>query len=486
MPSRSSWKTFLGLLAISLLALAVHGYHYGIEDEAIYLPAVKQRLSATLYPFDSAFFQAQSQLMLFDRLIAALCRLTHLRVDWAFFLLYCLTTFLFVLALRRLGERFFPDEPSRWAAVLLPAALLTMPVAGSAVFIMDQHMHPRNLATVALLFALAAVLDKRWVAAGVLVVAAAAIHPLVTLYGASLLCMFAWRRTVPLHFLALAVFLAFAWFLLPPPPAGWWHAVEAYIFISEWAWYKWLGILGPLACLLGCAQWASRSGLPLVVTSARRLVWYGLFYFSVTAAFTFIPRFAQLTPSQPMRALQLPYLFLFLFAAGLIWRTFPRQRILACVLYAGLCGGMFYAQRQEFPASPHVEWPGKAPVNPWLRAFDWIRRNTPVEAYFVLHPRYLERPGEDFHGFRGLAERSALADMIKDRSVATVRPALADDWWRQAEAQLNWSNFGVSDLRALKQRFGVDWVLLERGAPPLPGSLVCPYQDGRLLVCRID
>ncbi len=296
MPSRSSWKTFLGLLAISLLALAVHGYHYGIEDEAIYLPAVKQRLNAALYPFDSAFFQAQSQLMLFDRLIAALCRLTHLSVDWAFFLLYCLTTFLFVLALRRLGERFFPDEPSRWAAVLLPAALLTMPVAGSAVFIMDQHMHPRNLATVALLFALAAVLDKRWVAAGVLVVAAAVIHPLVTLYGASLLCMLAWRRTILLHFLALAVFLSFAWFLLPPPPAGWWHAVEAYIFISEWTWYEWLGILGPLACLLGCARWASRSGLPLVVTSARRLVWYGLFYFSVAAVLQLHPAFCPIDP----------------------------------------------------------------------------------------------------------------------------------------------------------------------------------------------
>jgi hypothetical protein len=202
MPSRSSWKTFFGLLAIFLLALAVHGYHYGIEDEAIYLPAVKQCLNAALYPFDSAFFQAQSQLMLFDRLIAALCRLTHLPVDWAFFLLYCLTILLFVLALRRLSERFFPDEPSRWAAVLLPAALLTMPVAGSALFIMDQHMHPRNLATVALLFALAAVLDKRWLAAGVLVVAAAAVHPLVTLYGASLLCMFAWRRTILLHLVA--------------------------------------------------------------------------------------------------------------------------------------------------------------------------------------------------------------------------------------------------------------------------------------------
>jgi hypothetical protein len=44
------------LTLITTLALAVHGFHYGIEDEAIYLPAVKKNLDPALYPFDSVFF----------------------------------------------------------------------------------------------------------------------------------------------------------------------------------------------------------------------------------------------------------------------------------------------------------------------------------------------------------------------------------------------------------------------------------------------
>jgi hypothetical protein len=59
--------------------------------------------------------------------------------------------------------------------------------------------------------------------------------------------------------------------------------------------------------------------------------------------------------------------------------------------------------------------PGRASANPWLQAFDWIRQNTPTDAYFALDPEYMAAPGEDYHSFRALAERSQLADNIKDR-----------------------------------------------------------------------
>ncbi|MGD0014313.1 MAG: hypothetical protein ABSD56_07815 [Bryobacteraceae bacterium] len=482
---RLQWKRILGVLIIAILALLIHGYHYGIEDEAIYLPAVKQHLNGALYPFDSAFFDSQSRLTLFDEFMAVLCRVTHLPPDWVFFSVYCLSTFLFVLVLRQLAERFFRDARARWASVLLPSALLTVPVAGTALFIMDQHLHPRNLSTIALLFALVAVLDKRRVTALVWVALAAAFHPLMALYGASLLSMFAWR-TLRLHFLGFALFLPFAWFLLPPASAAWRQAIEPYYFLSEWAWYEWVGILGPLVLLMACGRWAASRELPLISFGTRTLVLFGVFYFLVAATVTFVHRFAQLAPLQPMRSLQLIYLFLFFFAGGIAGQTYGRHWGFASVLFLALCAGMHYAQRQEFPASPHIELPGRVPHNSWMLAFDWIRRNAPMRAYFVMHPRYLERPGEDFHGFRALAERSVLADQIKDRSVATVYPGLAQEWLEQSEAQRNWSSFGPADLHRLKQRFGVDWALLERAIPPFSGDMVCPYQNDQIQVCRID
>ena len=270
------------------------------------------------------------------------------------------------------------------------------------------------------------------------------------------------------------------------PGCGTAAAVQDYYFLPNWAWYEWVGIFAPLAGLAGCAAWASSRKLSVLARAVRRISLFGWFYFAVAVAVAFVPRFAQLAPLQPMRCLQLIYLFLFLVAAGLAAAAFPRWWKPAAVLFVALCGGMAYAQRQEFPAGPHIEWPGRTTANDWLRAFDWIRLNTPVRAYFVMDPRYLERPGEDFHGFRGLAERSMLADLIEDRAVASVRPEVAGVWRSQSEALHNWSAMDLAGFRDLKRRFGVDWALLERAVPPATTGLVCPYENAQLRVCRLD
>ena len=44
-----------------------------------------------------------------------------------------------------------------------------------------------------------------------------------------------------------------------------------------------------------------------------------------------------------------------------------------------------------------------------------------------MDPNYLAAPGEDYHSFRALAERSQLADAIKDTAVVTKVPELGPD-----------------------------------------------------------
>jgi hypothetical protein len=151
-------------------------------------------------------------------------------------------------------------------------------------------------------------------------------------------------------------------------------------------------------------------------------------------------------------------------------------------LFLPLAAVMLFAQRQTYPASAHLEWPGTVSSNRWLQAFDWIRANTPVAGFFAIGPRYMERPGEDFHSFRALAERGVLADVTKDGSVVTQVPGLAPLWLEQVEAQAGWERFGKQDFERLHARFGVDWLLLEQ--PGIPG-LDCPYQNPSLKVCRI-
>jgi hypothetical protein len=95
----------------------------------------------------------------------------------------------------------------------------------------------------------------------------------------------------------------------------------------------------------------------------------------------------------------------------------------------------------------------------------------------------MARPGEDFHGFRAIAERSMLADTVKDPSVVEVFPDLAYQWKLETSDRTDWTNFNLPGFHRLKIIHGVAWVVLER--PVIPG-LSCPYANRTIAVCRID
>ena len=90
--------------------------------------------------------------------------------------------------------------------------------------------------------------------------------------------------------------------------------------------------------------------------------------------------------------------------------------------------------------------------------------------------------GEDELGFRCLAERSHLADWVKDNGVVSMFPALADEWWAQVRAQTPWKNFQLGDMLRLEHQYGVSWVVLQQ--PGIPG-LECAFQNAAVRVCRI-
>jgi hypothetical protein len=151
-------------------------------------------------------------------------------------------------------------------------------------------------------------------------------------------------------------------------------------------------------------------------------------------------------------------------------------------LFVPLGIGMFVAQRALFPASAHMEWPGAAPKNEWAQAFLWVRENTPVDAVFALDPDFMQLKGEDTIGFRGLAQRSRLADASKDSGAVSMFPPLADQWWAQVQAETPWKNLRADDFSRLKNKYEVSWVVVQQ--PGITG-LDCSYQNSAVRVCRI-
>ena len=482
------------VLLLTVLAFAVMGYHPGYEDDGVYLTAVQSDLHPALYSHDAVFFKLQMQASAFDNAMAEFVRLTHVPVAWAELLGQLLAIFLILWACHSLAKRFFELPEVRWAGVAMVAAMLTLPVAGTAIYIADQHLHPRNFATALVLLAVDRILAGKLWHVLPLLAAAFAMHPMMAAFGFSFCFCLALALMDPVHVWlrdmraifarGAALALPLGWVLDSSSPA-WRKAAETrtYYFLYKWTWYEWLGAVAPLFLFWLLWRGAEKRGATLLARFALAVLAYAVFQQLVAFAMLTPPSFLRLVSLQPMRYLQLIYLFLALMAGCLAGLFLLKRRIWRWAVFLAIMnGGMLAAQEVQFPDCPHFEMPWTRPENPWLQAFAWIRQNTPRDAYFALDPNYLAAPGEDYHSFRALAERSQLADGIKDAAVVVLVPALADEWNREVEAEAGWAQFKQGDFERLKNEFGVDWVLVNSSQHL---GLDCRWRNRMLSVCRI-
>jgi hypothetical protein len=471
------------------------GYHPGIEDDGIYLSAIKGNLNPALYPHDAAFFRLQLQASYFDNVVSGFVRLTHISVETTVFLWQLGSITLILFSCWSIARKLFDEERAHWAGVALVAAMFTLPVAGTALYLADQHLHARNVATALILLAVARVLaGHRWQAAPLLLLAFL-MHPIMAAMGISFCFFLTLALSEPAHVWlrslryasphsALIALVPMGWIFQPPNPL-WKKALDTrtYYYLYKWTWYEWLGALAPLFLFWLLWRLARKHNKIVLSRFALAVFAYGVFQQAVATLMLSSQALIRLTPLQPMRYLHIVYFFFALIAGALAGKHLLKASIWRWALFLLVFNGtMFAAQRAEFSSSQHIEWPGRAPSNPWLQSFAWIRANTPTDAYFALNPRYLESPGEDYHNFRALAERSQLADAIKDTAVVTQVPELAAEWDRQVQAQLGWKDFQLADFERLKTTFGVDWVLVKY---PEPAGLLCAWHNQELSVCRI-
>jgi hypothetical protein len=493
----------LALLAcLTVFAFFVMGYHPGLEDDSFYLAAIKRGLNPALFPHDADYFRVQFQATVFDKLIAFSVRVTHLPIAWVVLLWQIVAIFFVLHGCWRIARRCSKRAETQWGATAMIAGLLTLPLPGIAIALADQYLHPRTLATAAILAAIVAVIDRRLWRAAIWLALAFSVHAIMACFGVSL-CFFLWwslrssgseRIGVPV---VAALLIPLGWIFEPSSDA--WRqaaATRGFYFVAHWHWYEWLGVFAPLVLLIVYYRFLqSRSAedenarqplLPLIAG----LLYYGIFQTVVGLAIMLPPSLERLRPFEPMRYLHLLYLFFFLIVGGLIAEFVLKRHVYRWLLLFVLLGaGMFYAQHEMYSASPHLEMPWTTPLNPWLQAFDWINRNTPTDALFALDPHYEAVPGEDQHGFRALAERSALADVDKDGGMAARVPPLAPRWLKEVNALNGWRTFQSADFVRLKNDLGVSWIVLSRTdaeyANPHPSSMICPYENDQVRVCHL-
>lgn len=480
---------YLGLL--TCLAFAILGYHPGVEDDFVYLAAIKHDLNPALFPHDLPFIMEQLHLTLFDTLIAGLVNVTHLGLPWSEILCQFSAIGVLLFCCWQIAAHCFHEASARWAGTTFIAVMLALPVSTSDLFLVDQHLHPRLLATDCILLAVLAILGRRGAFAFPLLLVGAVLHPLMTAFGSSFCLFLACEQTMPSWwsfafrpFRTAAAVLPSSW-LWEKPTVEWQRAASPRTFLNlwRWPWYGWLGIVGPMAIVAWLRSIACRRNQSNLITFSSALLAYSVFQLIVAMVLLSSHAPAWFLQFEPMRFLHLLYLFTALLGAatfGGLWlkRSYWRWTL----VFLPLGAAMYVDQRAEFAGSPHIEWPGAAPSNPWLQSFAWIRTHTPTEAYFALDPLYTNAHLEGVHSFRALAERSMLADSIKDPGIVTHVPHLAPRWISETDATAGWQSFDARDFQGLRQQFGVDWILVDHSVP----GLACPYHNSMIWVCKLS
>jgi len=474
-------KDLVFLLILTFAALLIHGYHPYAEDAEIYPPGIEKLLHPELFPFNAQFFEPHAHATLFPRLIAASVRVSHLSLESALLVWQVISIFLLLLACWYLSASCFVNRRARWGSVLMVTVLLTLPIAGTALYVMDQYLNPRNLCAFATIFAIVKTLNRELIQAGLFLIFSALIHPLMSAFAFSFCVLLLLMRAERLRAFAALLPLGMSFAAVPSA----YHEVmlrRTYFYVTQWQWYEWLGVIGPAAIFWWFGRIARLREWHNVAWLCRTCVVFEIVYLVAALLLCLPGGLETLARLQPMRSLYVVYVVFLVIAGGVLAEFVSKNQAWRWLaLFIPISAGMFTAQRALFAGNPHVEWPGIVVKNPWVEAFIWIRQNTPINAIFALDPAYATLPGEDEQGFRAISRRSSMADDDKDSGAASMFPQLSVAWWTQLEAQSGWSHFQLQDFRSLQSMYGVDWLVLQHDVP----GLECPYQNGSVVVCRL-
>jgi hypothetical protein len=493
---------------LTVLALAIHGYHPYAEDGGLYLAGAKKLLHPELYPYWSGFVTEHLRFSLFAPMVAELVRGSHLDLMTVMFGLHVLSFWMTLYAGWQLAARCYVGREERCGAVALLAVWLGLPIAGTSLMLMDPYVSARSLSTPCSLLALVGMLDfldrsgldtgGRWrglaICVGAMAVAVS-VHPLMAAYALGwlllLACMLCDDKTLRvagmLGLCAIAIFLAAMLCWTSPRESAVYVRValtRSYWFVARWEWYEQFGLIAPLV-ILGAVGFVRKGGRDAAVNALSRVgVVSGAVACVVALLFARADSTSLLVSRlQPLRIFQIVYVLFILVVGAASGERFLRRQAVRWVMTFSLLGGvMLYAERQTFPRSSHIELPEVASDNDWEQAFLWIKKNTPVDARFAMNPRYITEPGEDAQSFRAIAERSALPDYSKDGGEASITPQLAHEWMTGVSAQEQLDSMTDAERLASLKPLGVDWVVLRRGTQT---KFPCEYVGATVEVCRL-
>jgi hypothetical protein len=458
------------------------GYRYGVSDQAFYATAVAKAIRPDLFPRDTVLLEAQARLMLADETVGWAARLTGAGLPAIHFVFYLLT-----LAALFVGARWFARALglSEWAtAVFILLLTFRHQITRTGANTLEGYMHPRQLAFALGVMTFAGVLQGRWLAAAIALIAAAVMHTTTAVwFGIAAGVAVVWslpNRPRWVGIGAAATVAAGLWAVLAGPLAGRlvrmdaaWLAVlteKTYLFPASWPAYAWIVNLAYPAIIVAASlrrrasdrdQTGVRHGSDGAQTSRAR---EGSLVAGLLALVALFLAVTPLTAVPIALAVQLQinrvfWLLDFVALAYVAWwltglaRSTSGRAALAGVLLALSLGRGAFVLNAANRAVVTVDLPDTR----WVEAMRWLERQ-PATWHVLADPG---------HGWRyGVSVRlAALHDVLletgKDTALGIYDRDIAMRIAERIDALHNFERLTTGDVRALAARYALDVVVVE-------------------------
>lgn len=495
----SLFRRVLIIILLSLIAVIVHGYEFGVSDQEIVIPYILKASDPSLFPTDKLFQQSSAHLSVFYTIYGQLIKVVDIQL--VFLISYFIFQALFFVSLFYLAKVFFPKDSIAYLS-LFPFISPKF-IGGTANYTFDTFFSYRNIGVTLFTMFLGLLLRRHFILATIVATATIWIHPVSTIPHLILIptfILFQSRQRIRDFCICSGIFIVITaplFFLfqkssissLPATNFPFWIDVirsrDSYLFPLLWNTQGWLSLgffIGTIVLLFSKLN-KTKLGVILILTCS-----FVVFLINLSLLEIFkVPFFAQFQLVRSVNSLAFIALVIspyFLFQKGKLLAVMGCGAFLCIVfnlfqlflLFAILYGIVTIIIRksndyslnyrfsyvlttilalvlltlnfQNFQAK--VQFPKRS--DSWMLMQLWMKEYTPLNATFVSDPY--------FEGIRVFSERQMLGS-IKDGAVVMYDQDYAGYWSDLMNDLSDYRNLEYWDFKNLSEKYEFEYIITE-------------------------
>lgn len=441
------------IILLTIFTLFINGYQFSGGDQSTYVPMVLRQINPQLFEHDYLTQAQEANLSLMFPLLASIIKLTHINLEWLYFILFITCLYFTLLAFYHLSLKLTCSPKIS----LLAATLLSLPkyVGATNNQTLDTALVPRSLIFPLFLFTFINIIDKRFTISAFLIGLIFLIHPYSAIYLAAFLFIFILFQKQPLNKLfkaAIAGLIPTLPFVLakaspltstsPKFMIGDWYQIVffrmPYLFITNWNINGWISLFIPL-CFIYIylktypkTQFSTALKLSLLTATMVSLV---------HILFGEIIRLSLVIQLQLLRIWLIPVILGYIASAYYIYTA--RRKWLAAFIFLALFTNF---TKQKINA---IEWPNTASTEA-IQVQKWLQLNTPQDA-IIITPTLRA-------GFRIHSQR-AITTSYKDGSSGLYSQSFALQWLQRQNDLHNISSKTQTEIKNLQQKYNADFLV---------------------------